>query len=154
MPRGRKSQDRHNSVAETLPPGYYETQGQWRVVQTGRKQFVGCLDRNHNRRCDSSDTSGELRLRLPALDQVRPQDGPAYRRQVHQPITSGTRDFAGARGVVTVHDALSDTRKSLPIKEKSCSTPSTTNQSHLDRAAPMDPSSRKHERSAAESEPA
>jgi len=61
MPRGRKSQDRHNSVAETLPPGYYETQGQWRVVQTGRKQFVGCLDRNHNRRCDSSDTSGELR---------------------------------------------------------------------------------------------
>jgi hypothetical protein len=91
--------------AETLPPGYYETQTQWRVVQTGRSQFVGCLDRNHNRRCDFSDTSGELRFDYLLWIKYDPQTGRPIEGKCVHPIASGTKDFAGARGVLTVHDA-------------------------------------------------
>ena len=91
--------------AETLPPGYYETQAQWRVVQTGRKQFVGCLDRNHNRRCESRDTAGELRFDYLLWIKSYPYTGrPIESKGIHS-ITSGTKDFAGARGVLTMRDA-------------------------------------------------
>ena len=91
--------------AVTLPPGYYETQAQWRVVQTGRKQFLGCLDRNHNRRCDSSDTSGELRFDYLLWIKYDPKTGQPIEGKCVHPITSGRKDFAGARGVLTMHDA-------------------------------------------------
>jgi hypothetical protein len=91
--------------AHTLPPGYYETQTQWRVVQTGRSQFVGCLDRNHNRRCDISDASGELRFDYLLWIRYDPQTGRPIEGKCVHPIASGTKDFAGARAVLTVHDA-------------------------------------------------
>jgi hypothetical protein len=91
--------------AQRLPPGYYETQTQWRVIQTGRKQFVGCLDRNHNRRCDSRETSGELRFDYLLWIKYHPDTGqPIESRCIHS-IASGTKDFAGARGVLTINAA-------------------------------------------------
>jgi hypothetical protein len=91
--------------AQTLPPGYYETQTQWRVVHIGRKQFVGCLDRNHNRRCDSRDTSGELRFDYVLWIKYYPDTGRPIESKCIHSISSGTKDFAGARGVLTMNAA-------------------------------------------------
>ena len=136
--------------AVTLPPGYYETEAQWRVVQTGRRQFVGCLDRNHNRRCDSSDISGELRFDYLLWIKYDPKTGRPIEGKCVHPLPA-------ARKISPVHAAYSrcttplpDMGKSIHIKEKSCSTPSTTNQLRPDRAAPIDLSPRKHERPDAE----
>jgi hypothetical protein len=139
--------------AETLPPGYYETQAQWRVVQTGRKQFVGCLDRDHNRRCDSSDTSGERRFGYLFWVKYDPKTGLPIEGKCIHPITSGTRDFAGARGVLTMRDAPLGHEKVLTYQGEIVLNAVDNEPVTSGPAAPIDQWSGMHERSAAESEP-
>jgi hypothetical protein len=97
-------------------------------------------------RCDSSDTSGELPFDYLLWIKYDPKTGQPIEGKCVHPITSGTKDFADTRGVLTMHDAPPGHEKSIPIKEKSCSTPSPTNQLRPDRTAPIDLSPRRHER--------
>jgi hypothetical protein len=56
-------------------------------------------------RCDSSDTSGELRFDYLLWIKYDPKTGQPIEGKCVHPITSGTKDFAGARGVLNTHDA-------------------------------------------------
>ncbi|HZA31483.1 MAG TPA: hypothetical protein VE462_08200 [Propionibacteriaceae bacterium] len=74
------------------------------VMQTGQEHFVGCIDRNHNRRCDSGDPSGELRFYYMTWMRYEPATGRLIKGNCVHPITSGTGDFARTRGVLTMHE--------------------------------------------------
>ena len=50
--------------------GYSIPETQWTRVQTGQEQFVGCLDRNYNQRCDTGEPSGATGLQLHALEAI------------------------------------------------------------------------------------
>jgi len=102
-------------------------------------------------RCDSSDTSGELRFDYLLWIKYDPKTGQPIEGKCVHPITSGTKDFADTAAYSRCTTPLPDTRKSIPIKEKSCSTPLPTNQLRPDRTAPIDLSPRRHERPDAES---
>jgi hypothetical protein len=56
-------------------------------------------------RCDSSDTSGELRFDYLLWIKYDPKTGQPIEGKCVHPITSGTKDFADTRGVLTMHDA-------------------------------------------------
>jgi hypothetical protein len=74
------------------------------VVQIGQEHFVGCIDRNHNRRCDSGDPSGELGFDYRIWMRYEPDTRGLIKGNCIHPITSGTGDFARARGLITMHD--------------------------------------------------
>jgi hypothetical protein len=74
------------------------------VIQTGQEHFVGCIDRNHNRRCDPGDPSGEMRLDYRIWMRYEPGTGRLIKGNCVHPITSGTADFAHTRGLITMHD--------------------------------------------------
>ncbi len=81
------------------------------VVQTGKEHFVGCVDRNHNRRCDSGDASGELRFYYVIWMRYEPSTGRVIKGNCVHPITSGAGDFAGAGGVLTMHEVPAGPKK-------------------------------------------
>jgi hypothetical protein len=85
-------------------PWYSIPETPWTVVQFGQEYFVGCIDRNHNRRCDSGDASGELRFDYKIWLRYEPDTGRLIKGNCVHPIISGAGDFAGARGVLTIYD--------------------------------------------------
>jgi hypothetical protein len=81
------------------------------VVQTRKEYFVGCVDRNHNRRCDSGDASGELSFDYMTWMRYEPSAGRLIRGSCLHPITSGAGDFAGAGGLLTIHEVPAGPKK-------------------------------------------
>jgi hypothetical protein len=81
------------------------------VVQIGKEHFVGCFDRNHNRRCDSGDASGELLFDYKIWMRYEPATGRVIKGNCVHRITSGAGDFAGAGGVLTKQDVPDGPKK-------------------------------------------
>ena len=81
------------------------------VVQIGKEHFMGCVDRNRNRRCDSGDTSGELLFDYRIWMRYEPATGRVIKGNCLHPITSGAGDFAGAGGVLTMHEVPAGPKK-------------------------------------------
>jgi hypothetical protein len=91
------------AVLKTLP-WYSIPEAPSTVVQAGTEHFLGCIDRNHNRRCDHSDPSGEMRFYYRIWMRYEPDTGRVIKGNCAHLITSGTRDFANTRGLITMHD--------------------------------------------------
>jgi hypothetical protein len=72
-------------------------------VEAGTEYFVGCIDRNHNGRCGRREPGGRLTtayLYWASFDANKA----LLRGQCVHPVTGGTKDFRGARGVITMVD--------------------------------------------------
>jgi hypothetical protein len=91
------------AILETQP-WYSIPEAPSTVVQIGQEHFVGCIDRNHNRRCDSGDPSGELVFDYRIWMRYEPDTGRLIKGNCVHPITSGTGDFARTRGLITMRD--------------------------------------------------
>ena len=74
------------------------------VTGTGTERFHGCLDANANGVCDPSDPAGSLYLSFTYSGKFDPQTFALLHGRCHHPVTGGTRDFAGATGVVQMRD--------------------------------------------------
>jgi hypothetical protein len=92
-------------------PWYSMPEAPWTVMQIGKEHFVGCVDRNHNRRCDSGDTSGELLFDYMTWMRYELGTGRVIKGNCVHPITSGAGDFAGAGGVLTMHEVPAGPKK-------------------------------------------
>ena len=92
-------------------PWYSIPETQWTVVQIGQEHFMGCIDRNHNRRCDSGDASGVLLFDSRIWLRHEPGTGRLIKGNCVHRITSGAGDFAGARGVLTIYDMPAGPKK-------------------------------------------
>ena len=90
-------------TAETLP-GYAIPEVPWTLVQTGQERFDGCIDQNQTKHCDSGDPLGALSFDYLVWIRYEPNTGRRIEGNCVHPITSGTQDFAGARGALTMHD--------------------------------------------------
>ena len=90
-------------TAETLP-GYAIPEAPWTLVQTGQERFDGCIDQDHTKHCDSGDPLGALSFDYLMWIHYEPNTGRLIEGNCVHPITSGTQDFAGARGVLTMYD--------------------------------------------------
>jgi len=90
-------------TAETLP-GYAIPEAPWTLLQTGQERFDGCIDQNQTKHCDSGDPLGALSFDYLTWIRYRPNTGRPIEGNCVHPITGGTQDFAGARGVLTMHD--------------------------------------------------
>jgi len=89
-------------TAETLP-GYAIPEAPWTLLQTGQERFDGCIDQDHTKHCDSGDPLGALSFDYLVWIRYEPNTGRLIEGNCVHPITSGTQDFAGARGVLTMH---------------------------------------------------
>jgi hypothetical protein len=92
-------------------PWYSIPEAPWTVAQTAKEHFVGCVDRNHNRRCDSGDASGELSFYYMIWMRYEPGTGRVIKSNCLHPITSGAGDFAGAGGVLRMHEVPAGPKK-------------------------------------------
>jgi hypothetical protein len=84
--------------------GYSIPEAPWTLVQTGQEQFVGCLDRNYSQRCDPGEPWGSLGFDYLLWMQYDPDSGWMIKGPCLHPITGGSGDFAGARGVLIMRD--------------------------------------------------
>jgi hypothetical protein len=84
--------------------GYSIPEAPWTLVQTGQERFIGCLDRNHSQRCDPGEPSGALGFDYVLWMQYDPDSGWLIKGQCLHPISGGSGDFAGARGVLIMRD--------------------------------------------------
>ena len=84
--------------------GYSIPEEPWTLVQTGQERFIGCLDRNYSQRCDPGEPSGALGFHYVLWMQYDPDSGWLIKGKCLHPITGGSGDFAGARGVLIMRD--------------------------------------------------
>jgi hypothetical protein len=84
--------------------GYSIPEEPWTLVHTGQERFVGCLDRNYSQRCDPGEPSGALGFDYVLWMQYDPDSGWLIKGRCLHPITGGSGDFAGARGVLIMRD--------------------------------------------------
>ena len=98
-------------VVFKMAPWYSIPEAPSTVVQIGREHFVGCVDRNHDRRCDSGDASGELLFDYKIWMRFEPATGRVIKGNCVHLITSGAGDFAGAGGVLTLQDVPAGPKK-------------------------------------------
>ncbi len=84
--------------------GYSIPEEAWTRVQTGQERFIGCLDGNHSRRCDPGEPSGALAFDYVLWMHYDPHSGWLIKGPCLHPITGGSGDFAGARGVLLMRD--------------------------------------------------
>jgi hypothetical protein len=84
--------------------GYSIPEEPWTLVQAGQERFVGCLDRNYSQRCDPGESSGALGFDYVLWMEYDPDSGWLIKGRCLHPITGGSGDFAGARGVLIMRD--------------------------------------------------
>jgi hypothetical protein len=84
--------------------GYSIPETPWTLVQTGQERFIGCLDRDYSQRCDPGEPSGALGFDYALWMQYDPDSGWLIKGKCLHPITGGSGDFAGARGVLIMRD--------------------------------------------------
>jgi hypothetical protein len=78
------------------------------VVGTGTERFVGCVDVDLDGTCSGDEPSGELLFDYVQWATFDPSTGALIEGNCTHPITGGSDDFHGARGLVTMHDVLVD----------------------------------------------
>jgi len=83
--------------------GYSIPETPWTRVQTGHEWFVGCLDRNYSRRCDTGEPTGALGFNYALWKQYDPDFGWLIKGKCLHSITGGSGDFTGARGVLLMY---------------------------------------------------
>lgn len=83
--------------------GYAIPETPWTRVQTGQERFVGCLDRNYSRRCDTGEPSGALGFNYALWMQYDPDLGWMVKGKCLHLVTGGSGDFTGARGVLLMY---------------------------------------------------
>jgi hypothetical protein len=74
------------------------------LTSTGTEEFVGCLDANGNRACDSSEPDGTLSLTFEFSGKFDLATFSQLHGRCHHPVVGGTGDFAGATGVFRFKD--------------------------------------------------
>jgi len=72
-------------------------------VSTGTEKFVGCLDRRGDGKCGRRDLEGTLTFDYIAWVNLD-EEGNFIKGQCTHPVTGGTGDFAGSRGVINIYD--------------------------------------------------
>ncbi len=78
------------------------------VVGTGTERFVGCVDEDLDGACAENEPSGELRFDFVEWMTLDPSTGALIESNCTHPITGGTDDFHGARGIVTMQAVAVD----------------------------------------------
>ncbi len=78
------------------------------VVGTGIERFVGCVDVDLDGACAENEPSGELRFDFVEWMTLDPSTGALIESNCTHPITGGTDDFHGARGIVTMQAVAVD----------------------------------------------
>ena len=76
------------------------------VIGTGTERFVGCVDVNRNKKCESREPSGELRFDYTEWMTFDPSTGALIEANCVHPITGGSRSFTGARGIVMMRGVM------------------------------------------------
>jgi hypothetical protein len=76
------------------------------VIGTGTERFVGCVDVNLDTECGATEPSGELRFHFVQWTKFDPSTGALVEGGCEHPITGGSGDFQGARGIVHMRDAV------------------------------------------------
>lgn len=76
------------------------------VIATGTERFVGCVDVNLDRECGATEPSGELRFDYVQWAKFDPSTGALIEGGCVHPITGGSDDFRGARGIVHMRDTV------------------------------------------------
>jgi hypothetical protein len=74
------------------------------AIAKGTEKFSGCVDRNRNKRCEPREPSGELNFEFIQWTRSNPDTGAFIIGRCVHPIMGGTKDFAGARGLLTMKD--------------------------------------------------
>lgn len=74
------------------------------LIASGQEKFVGCLNRNGRRGCQSTDPGGTLSFRYYYWASFRASDGSLIAGHCTHPVTGGSGAFAGARGILSMHD--------------------------------------------------
>ena len=74
------------------------------VTASGTEEFVGCLDADGDGSCGASEPTGTLALSFRFSGKYDPVTFAQQHGRCHHPITGGTGDFAGARGVLRFKD--------------------------------------------------
>lgn len=88
-------------VTSTRTPNLHNSQTLY--SEAGVERFSGCIDRNGNGKCGKRDYRGEMYavyLYWASFD----LEGNLIKGQCVHPITGGTGDFVGARGVINMVD--------------------------------------------------
>ena len=74
------------------------------VIGTGSERFAGCVDVDLDEVCAEGEPSGELFFDYVQWTTFDPSTGDLVEGNCTHPVTGGTGDFEGARGIVTMHD--------------------------------------------------
>ncbi len=69
---------------------------------------MGCVDVDLDGACAENEPSGELRFDFVEWMTLDPSTGALIESNCTHPITGGTDDFHGARGIVTMHAVAVD----------------------------------------------
>jgi hypothetical protein len=80
---------------------YYQSKAL--IIQKGFEYFDGCLDLNHNDRCDKN-RKGQFSADYIYWATFNPDTGRLIKGECIHPITAGKGVFAGLRGLVNMHD--------------------------------------------------
>ena len=73
------------------------------IVVVGTEEFVGCIDRRGDGKCGNHDITGTLTFDYIYWANYN-TDGTLIKGQCTHPVTGGTGDFAGSRGVISMFD--------------------------------------------------
>lgn len=75
-----------------------------RLVAEGTERFRGCVDTDGDLRCTGRDPAGAMTFDYIYWASFHPSTGALIDGRCTHPITGGTGDFSGARGLITMHD--------------------------------------------------
>lgn len=75
---------------------------------TGTEHFVGCLDLDGDQACTGGDRQGTLYFSFQFTGKVDPVTLAEIHGRCQHPIIAGTGDFAGASGVITFKDDVTN----------------------------------------------
>jgi hypothetical protein len=76
------------------------------VIAAGTERFVGCVDVNLDGTCKSGEPSGELTFDYVQWATFDPSTGALIKGACEHPITGGSDNFQGARGIVHMRDVV------------------------------------------------
>jgi len=79
-------------------------QSSTQIAATGKERFVGCLDSNRNGSCDMEEPAGTLTFSYTYWASFKNGGKTLVRGACVHPILSGTKGFAGAKGVLFMKD--------------------------------------------------
>jgi hypothetical protein len=71
---------------------------------TGTERFRGCHDLDRSGVCDAGEPTGSIRFTFMYWASFDPKSGNLVKGQCVHPVTGGTGAFAGAKGLIVMHD--------------------------------------------------